>query len=302
MAVVFLWPFPSYVYCPVELQARLAKTVYVEVDGTLEKVFVRPGQQVAMGEPLAQLQNIDVDIAIAELIGQRDTLIAQLAGLEGDAYRDPRVSVQIEYITDHLETVKKLLKERETDRQKLRLVAPQSGTVLPPPQIPDRERDEADLETWSGSPMEPENLGAALVRETKFCLIGDPGRLEARLLVDQADVEDVRAGQEVEIIMTQFAGYVYHSQIEGDVAQDDVKMTPTHLSSLNGGEVPTQMTAAGVPKPLSTVFDAIVPMPEHDPHGLLRIGLVGKAKIHADPRTIWSRFWRYLSKTFNFDL
>ncbi|MEX2316986.1 MAG: biotin/lipoyl-binding protein [Pirellulales bacterium] len=302
IAVIFFLPFPAHVYCPLEVQARQAKTVYVEVDGILEEVFVQPGQKVAKGDPLAQLKNVDVDIAIADLTGQRDTLKAQLEGLESDAFRNLRISTQLEYVKDHLETVEELLVKHMEDRRKLRLVAPQAGTVLPPPQIPDREHDEADLPTWSGSPMERENVGATLVRETKFCLIGDPDRLEALLLIDQDSVEDVRSGQEVEIIMAQSAGCKYFSHIEGDIAGEDRKITPTHLSSLNGGEVPTEMTATGIPKPLSPVFDAIVPLPEHNPNGLLRIGLVGKAKIHVDPRTLASRFWRYLTRTFNFEL
>jgi hypothetical protein len=50
------------------------------------------------------------------------------------------------------------------------------------------------------------------------------------------------------------------------------------------------------------VFEAVVPLPENDPHGLLRIGLVGRAKIRTEPRTIAERLWRYVSRTFNFDL
>jgi hypothetical protein len=71
---------------------------------------------------------------------------------------------------------------------------------------------------------------------------------------------------------------------------------------LNGGPLPTQMTAAGVPEPLNRVFEGIAPLKENDPHGLLRVGLVGRAKIHTEPRTIAARVWRYVRKTFNFDL
>jgi hypothetical protein len=58
----------------------------------------------------------------------------------------------------------------------------------------------------------------------------------------------------------------------------------------------------GVARPLSAVFDALVPLPEQDPHGLLRIGLVGRAKITTAPRTLAARVWRYFSRTFNFEL
>src|SRR3954454_7651328 len=52
-------PLPSHVYCPLEVQARDAKSVYVTtVDGILEKTFVQPGDRVTKGQLLAQLSNI----------------------------------------------------------------------------------------------------------------------------------------------------------------------------------------------------------------------------------------------------
>ena len=58
-----------------------------------------------------------------------------------------------------------------------------------------------------------------------------------------------------------------------------------HLSSLHGGELPTKMDDSGVPRPMGRVFEALVPLPE-DQHELMRIGLVGKAKITTAPRTL----------------
>jgi hypothetical protein len=53
---------------------------------------------------------------------------------------------------------------------------------------------------------------------------------------------------------------------------------------------------------LTPVFEALVPLPTDDPHGLLRIGLVGHAKIKTAPRTLFNRLYRYISRTFNFEL
>jgi putative peptide zinc metalloprotease protein len=251
--------------------------------------------------PLAQLQNIDLDIAIANLVGERDTLQAQLDGLERGGNRDPSLRVESKPLREQLDSTNKLIAQRELDRQQLRLLAPRAGTVLPPPRVPDRERDEAELADWSGSPMEAENLGATLVRRTPFCQIGDPHKLEARLVIDQGDVEFVWPGQRVEMLMAQLAGIKYVSQLER-VASEDLKVSPTHLSSQNGGELPTTVTPSGVARPLSPVFEAVVPLPVDDPHSLLRVGLVGRAKIHIAPRTIAERLYRYLKRTFNFDL
>ena len=39
----------------------------------------------------------------------------------------------------------------------------------------------------------PENLGATLMTGTKLCEIGDPRWLEARLVIDQGDVDSCNA-------------------------------------------------------------------------------------------------------------
>ncbi len=135
---------------------------------------------------------------------------------------------------------------------------------------------------------------------TKLCEIGDPRWLEGRLVIDQGDVELVAPGQKVEIMLRQSAGYVYVSQIE-KVSNKDLKRSLDHLSSLHGGDLPTKMDEGGVPRPTGKVFEVTVPLPE-DTLDLLRIGLVGRARITTAPRTLGSRLYRYFSRTFNFEL
>jgi putative peptide zinc metalloprotease protein len=305
VGLVLFLPLPAHVYAPLEIQARDAENVYVKVDGgVLDEVYVKPGQTVAAGDPLAQLRNIDLDISILKLKGQRDEIAAQLANQGRISARDERASLENEGLEQALQSLDERIAKQEMDRDMLRLVALASGTVLPPPRVPEQDRDEAELPDWSGSPMDQENLGATLAKGTHFCQIGDPHRLEARLLIDQGDVEFVRAGQEVEIMMAQSASVVYVSKLER-VAPKDTKVSPRHLSSQNSGELPTQISPTGVAEPLNTVYDALVPLDkplENDPHRLLRVGLVGRAKIHTDPRTIGARVWRYLERTFNFEL
>ncbi len=296
-------PLPSHVYCPLEVQARHADSVYVSVDGILEKTFVRPGDRVTKGQPLAQLRNIDVDINIAKLTGQRDVYTAQLDGLSRVSLADSEASAQIDPIRNALASTETQLRDREDDRDMLRLVAPSTGMVLPPPLIEKQSEESVHLPKWSGSPLDPENIGAELMKGTKLCQIGDPNEMEARLALDQGDVEllENKVGWPVEIMLAQTADVVYVSKIES-VSNDTIKISPTHLSSLHGGDLATKMDPSGVARPLSTVYEAIAPLPENDPNHRLRIGLVGQAKITTPPRTLWTRLVRYLSKTFNFDL
>jgi putative peptide zinc metalloprotease protein len=301
VAAVCFIPLPSHVYAPLDVQARDAANVYVEVDGFLDDVYVKPGDVVSEGQTLARLSNIDIEIDIADLTGQRDVCEAQLRGLERTRFSDPHASNDIKSVQEALESAKTQLAHRKGDQEKLQLVAPRAGTVLPPPRVEDKTSAGAQLPQWSGSPFDRDNLGAALRMGTKFCQIGDPNRLEARLVIDQGDVEFVTEGQRVEIILNQSAEIWYGSKIER-VSSHDLKETPANLSGLHGGPVPTQMSPSGVAEPLSPVFEALVPLPTDDPHGLLRIGLVGQAKIKTAPRTLFDRLYRYILRTFNFDL
>jgi putative peptide zinc metalloprotease protein len=204
-------------------------------------------------------------------------------------------------VTEALTSVKEQLAQRKLDREKLRLVAPQAGTVLPPTRVPDQSTPDGGLPVWSGSPFDRENLGATLRTGTKFCQIGDPKRLEARLVIDQADVELVAPGERAAVMLNQSAGYVYVSYID-KVSTEDLKITPARLSSQHGGPLPSKPDASGQARPLSPVYEAVVPLPESDPSGLLRLGLVGRAKITTAPRTLAERLYRYFSRTFNFKM
>jgi putative peptide zinc metalloprotease protein len=301
VAALALVPLPMHVYAPLEVQARDAKSVYALVDGILDEVLVQPGDKVDKGQVLARLRNIDIDISIADLEGQRKVNEAQLAGLRRISFSDRRASRQIQQVKETLESINKQLAQFEDDRAKLSLVAPIAGTVLPAPLVEKQPDAEVKLAGWSGSPFDRENRGATLVAGSKLCQIGDPRRLEARLVIDQGDIDLVEEGQRVEIILAQSAERTYESTIERK-ASENLDASPPHLSSLHGGSLPTQMTADGVPRPLTPVFQALAPFPEDAESDLLRIGLVGQAKISTRPRTLLFRLYRYFSRTFNFEL
>src|SRR4051794_4579232 len=127
-----LVPLPSHVYCPLEVQAREADSVYARVDGILENVYVHPGEQVKEGQLLAELRNIDVEISLAELTGQRNIFKAQLDGLHLASFDDRRAASQVDPTMKALRGVEQQLAQRQIDFERLKLVAPIAGTVLPP--------------------------------------------------------------------------------------------------------------------------------------------------------------------------
>lgn len=304
VAAVVLVPLPYHVMAVLEVQARDASSVYVDVPGRLDALYVRPGDEVAKGDALAQLGNIDLDLQVSEISAQKSQYEARLAALEWRRVRDPAAGADIPEIKKVLEGLNKQLAEIQVKKDKLRLTAKADGTVLPPPwNAPPREDPDAPLPSWSGTPFLPQNGGAYLEEGTLFCQIGNPRNMEAVLIIDQADIEFVRKGQQVDLKLDQLPHDRLHGQIE-EVAQSDLKFVSRRLSPKGKGEVPTVTDPiTGVERPQSTSYQARVPL--DDPDGLLRIGLRGRAKVYMDRpqwQTLGARFWRLVTRTFNFRL
>ena len=85
-----------------------------------------------------------------------------------------------------------------------------------------------------------------------------------------------------------------------EIADDEMEAVSPRLASTSGGAVPAQADRESVVKPLSTSYQAGVPL--DDSLGIFRNGLVGQGRIKTAPRTLASRLGRYLRRTFRFDL
>jgi putative peptide zinc metalloprotease protein len=300
LLAVFLVPLPNSVICTLEIQARDAQPVYVDVAGEAISLDVVPGQQVVAGQQLAQLRNIDTDLALAKLEGSANEYRAKRDSLTQQSFRNFRVGDQIPQVDEAIRAVEGQLKEKRRDKERLKLVAPEAGTVLPPPMTTRHEPTDEKLPTWSGTPLDPENRGEVLDQGVLFCQVGDPKRLEAVLIVDQADRNIVREGQSVDLKIEGLPSITWTSKI-AEIAESELKVTPQRLSTQSGGEVPTKTDpTTGVQKPMSTSYQARVPIDDTD--GLLRLGLRGQARVYTDWIPLGTRLWRLVAHTFNFKM
>ena len=304
IAGIWFIPFPSSVMCDFELQPRDAASVYIDVAGTLEEVFVEPGQHVEKDELLAKFDNIDLKLEIERLRGERESNQAQLESYKQLQFYDPNAGLQIEVIQQRLTALDDRLNQKLRDAKRLELHAPRAGTVIPPPYKEDHSgENQVELVGWTGWPMEKKNLGATFSpegNENFFCQIGDPNEWDAVLVIPQGDLDLVREGQQVRLMFNESAYHVFVSNLES-VADDEMAMVSPRLASTSGGAVPAQHDpTSGAVKPLTTSYQAEVRL--DNSLGLFRNGLTGSARIKTEPRTFASRMWRYLKRTFNFDL
>ena len=302
IVAAFLYvPLPHSVFCPLEIQVRDAANVFVSVPGTLEEILAQPNDLVSNGAELARLSSVELDQEIAREESLLRLRKIRLAGLKRQSHLDPGSFGQILQYEAACDALEDELQEKKKDKDRLTIRAPEAGTVMPPPRHDSGQASEKQLSGWSGTPLMKQNIGAFLQAKPPvlFCQIGDPKKMEATLVIDQAKVDFVAIDDEVEIKLDELPHDILKGVID-EIAADELEISPRNLSAKVGGNLPTETDDTGAERPLNPSYQARVFL--DDPDGLLRPGLRGQAKIHTKPQTLGRRAWRLISETFNFKL
>lgn len=299
LAAFLFLPLPYHVYCPLSVEPRNAEPVYVDVAGQLAALHVEPGDSVQAGAPLADLKSSELDAAIADLTARRNQLMAQLKSMYNVRHEDPRAADSIDENKKSLAAIEDELSKRRIEAQRLHLVAKRAGVVIPPPAQPARPSSDGRLPTWHGTPLEKYNLGATLKPTTLFCKIGDPGKFDAVLVVDQSDIDQVFTGQHVKIMLAELPGQIFRTQI-AEISSDPMKVVPKALSNKGGGTIEIKPDESGLLRPANISYEARAPF--DDTADDLITGLKGQAKINGPWHSLGWRVWRLIQRTFHFKL
>lgn len=298
---ILLVPLPFSVKCAFEVQPRGGRQVFTMVPGQITRVNYRPGQQVQPGDVLIELTNADLELELAEHKGRYEEAEQAVRNLnEKQRYGDPSAIDQLETAQQIAGSYRKQYEEKLTEYQRLSVVAPAAGTIIPPPAKNDQvAAAQGRLPTWSGTPFDKHNAGALITPTELICQIGNPDEMEAVLIVDQAYIDLVREGHPVKLLLESATRRAMHSQIE-EIASTEMKVASRGLSAQGGGRLETKTDAAGMVRPLSTSYQARVPLT--DAPGALTAGMQGQARIYTGWQPLGRRLYRYCAKTFHFDL
>ncbi|MGE0606827.1 MAG: HlyD family efflux transporter periplasmic adaptor subunit [Pirellulales bacterium] len=300
VAVVLLAiPLPHRVHCPLALQPRDAASVFVKIPGEITELRVRPGQVVAAGETLAQLENIDLELEAATIRRKRDRQRVLLENARRIRFLDEKAAGQLPELAKSVASLSGQLDRKQADLDQLTLAAPLSGTVLPPPSQSKSRAADGELPTWSGTPLERRNMHCSLSPGSLLCQIGDPSRFWADLVIDQADIEYVQLEQSVVLLFDELPGVVFRGTVE-EIARRDLQATPQQLSNKTGGNLASKSDAGGRERPMNASFQARVAIDDPEQH--LRIGCRGRASIHVSSQSLGQAAWRWWQRTFHFKL
>jgi putative peptide zinc metalloprotease protein len=297
LAIAACWiPLPHYVRCSLYLEPGQATSVYAESPGHVRQIHVRHGDWVRKGQPLATLDNVDIRLELARLQSEKLQLVRRLEGLRQRAFDDEQAAQEMAELNEAIAAADEQSQKRQRDSDRLAIAAPVSGVVLPTPHVSPSPAF-GQLPTWCGSPLDDHNLGAYLPEGVPICHVGDPRQFQAILAIDQTDLEFVRTGQPVEIVLAELPGRRYRSRLE-QLSLLDMQTLPAGLSSRQGGDVLARPDPAGRERPLQTTFQGSAPLV--DPDGLLWLGATGDGRIRVGNQTMARWVWRYLCHTFQF--
>jgi putative peptide zinc metalloprotease protein len=301
IGVICFVPLPFHVECAVEIQPQNATQVFATVPGQLVRFSKRPGDAVEAGDTLAELDNIDLRLQVAKLESELEQAQVRMEALQSAQFQDSQALGMLQTQGEIVRYRKQVLDKARERVALLQVTSPTAGTVLPPPSKPaPKGLDEKEqLPTWSGDPFAARNQSAVFAQSDVLCLIGNPKNMEAVLVVDQHDIDLIHLGDDVDIKIDSARLETFQGKV-GTISQMEMKVTPENLASQVGGVLDTEMDAAGRLRPLSTSYQVRVPL--SDVEVPLRSGYRGQAKIYAGWKSAGWRIYRFLNRTFRFEM
>ncbi|MFK7736822.1 MAG: hemolysin D [Pirellulaceae bacterium] len=294
-------PLPFHVDCAVEIQPQDASMVYAMVPGKLVELHKDIGDQVEVDEVIATLDNDDLRYEQLQAYGE--LLIAQrrYKTAAENVIDDQQARAQLESLMESVKSREKLFSDIQRKISMLTIKSAVTGVIMrsPEKQTPPEVEQAEQLPSWSGNPFDEVNREAVLSDSDLLCLVGDPKRMEAIIIVDQHDIDLVELGVDVDIKIESARLDTFGGKIES-ISEQEMQETPESLASQAGGALNTEMGPGGRLRPISTSYQARVPLEGVEVP--LRAGYRGQAKIYVGWKSVGWRIYRFLTRTFRLEM
>jgi len=264
IALFLLPPVSSKVTTDLVLEPGKDARIRALVDGRIQKVFVREGDQVKAGQLLAVLENPDVNAGVQSL---RQELAMASSNLRGNQDRsDFGQAAQAVSDRKRLQLEMSIGQKRA---QELEIRAPIDGTVV--------------------TPNVDQRIGEYLQAGDEFARVADRSTMKARILVQDRDVQDVQPGAptKVKVLPYPFRTYSGHVDRILPAAALDHPVAQTETLQRLGQDLTNYLA---------------VEMEIPNPDGSLQEGMTGKAKISGDRHSLAVQagqgMWRWMRSQF----
>lgn len=294
-------PIPRRVWGVLTVEGVGQQTVFVPVPGRVESLHVQPGSIVSSGQVLAELVNPELDAHIAYLEHRlaAANLSAETFAALGHPAEEQAIRARQAEIAEELRT-------RREQRQRLTIRAERAGRIVAVPSSREQHAQTQGytlLSAWQGHPLRPENVGARLEAGAPLCELLPEDRFEAVLLIEQAEIAFLTAGQSVRIKLDAFPERTLWGTLQ-EIGSVAVEIPPPQLLLSHGGELPVRVRPDGrygLPGAYYEVRVAIDRFEDSDesPHEVLCCGMRGRARIDCGHWTCWDVLVREFHQLFH---
>jgi putative peptide zinc metalloprotease protein len=278
VAGILLIPTPLRVQGTLVLRASKPDVIYAAVPGRLVTLNVRDGDWVKKDAVIATLSNPEKMRERASLQEQHEANLVKSLWFGSSPSRESRALERQHFQLAH--DLEPAIEKVSDQIESLTLRAHRDGQVMGVPH--------------------PETIGQWVKPGKPFCEIGDPHKLEAHLLLDQADVDLVVAGRRAWVKIYGDSEVTWRGRVS-EIARRNREDVPAELSNNAGGEIATkQDPKTGQVTPISAVYEAVIPI--DNPNFALAPGQRGFAKIDGGTAPLGWWLWRLAAQTFHFTL
>lgn len=299
LALVIWLPLPSRVTSHAFLEVKDAKSVVVLVDGKL--VRCQPeGAIVHAGDEIAKLVSDDLELTLVARRGELSRQRARLIGLESRRGDDILAASRIPTVQEAIAGLELEVRRLESDIEQLTLRAPVDGKIIAPMAAKESKKPN-EVQAWSGTPMDAENVGCVLQRGTTFCEVGNADCFQGTVYLTQSQVELVRPGHAVYLKSKSLPNHTFR----GTVSEVGTAVTPeVPLEIASSGYVPSRTNRNGRQESIEPMFLARI---EIAPDSLPQNDLIpmhhsiGQVSIQIDSQSLGSRIARFVFSTFTID-
>lgn len=300
LSVFCFFPFPFHVNGSIETQPKDGVEVHAIVPGKLVRWYKQPGDTVRAGEPLCDLENIQLQLQLQEAITKRDLAKQRLDQIRYVASSNPALALTAAEEEKALATAEGTVQELNYKLTRLRVISPISGIVFQPPEkaINKQSQAQEQLPAWYGNPFHSSNSEAVFSEGDLLCYVAPTNEMEGVLVIDQHDRNLVKIGDQVELMFDAAKLESYYGKIVS-FSQSEMKETSASMSTQTGGSLDTKTDESGRTLPMSTSYQAKVHF--DDKNVPVRGGYRGKANVHLAWKSLGWRLYRYAVKTFNFE-
>lgn len=295
-AVVWL-PLPSRLHSIAFIEVKDVRSVVLLVSGRL--LDCQPeGADVRAGDAIAKFASEELQMSLALRRGELSRQQARLIGLESRRSEDSLVASRIPTVQEAIDGLQTEVSRLESDIEQLTLRAPRDGRLFAPITTKPQSNPN-EIETWSGSPMDAENLGCVLSRGTVFCEVGDPSNFQATVYLTQDGVELVRPGQKVILKSKSLPSKSFRGVI-AEVGSGIHYELPMEIAE--SGVFPNRINRNGRRESIQPLFVARVEIQPEDIESLIPLHhSTGQVTIHVAPRSIGEQLARFFFSSFAID-